>query len=54
MSTRKTKEHNEPWMVGARDIRNKRRYPRIDIGNRIVDMGCYEYRPDPGLLLFVW
>lgn len=44
---------NEPWMVGARDIRNKRRYPRIDIDNRIVDMGCYEYRPTPGLLLWV-
>lgn len=40
-----------PWMVGARDIRNQRKIPRI-VGDA-VDMGCYEYRPDPGLLLWV-
>lgn len=42
---------NEPWMVGARDLQNNRKIPRIISG--IVDIGCYEYRPDPGLLLFV-
>lgn len=42
---------NASWMVGARDIRNQRKFSRIV--NGIVDIGCYEYRPIPGLLLFV-
>lgn len=42
---------NEPWMVGARDLQNNRKIPRII--NGIVDIGCYEYRPTPGLLLLL-
>ncbi len=43
---------NDPsWMFGATDLRNKGKFPRII--NDIVDIGCYEYRPTPGLLLFV-
>ena len=38
---------NMPWMIGAHDLDNE---PRIHDG--IVDMGAYEYVPEPGLLLF--
>lgn len=39
------------WMDGARDLLNSRKVPRVI--NDIVDIGCYEYRPTPGLLLLV-
>ena len=39
------------WMDGACDFRNKRKFPRIV--NGIVDIGCYEYRPTPGLMLLL-
>lgn len=42
--------HNETWMVGAKDLQNDRKIDRIL--QETVDIGCYEYRPTPGLLLF--
>lgn len=37
------------WMVQASDYRGRRTYPRVY--NGVVDIGAYEYRPAPGLLL---
>ena len=39
---------NQAWMVGAHDIRNLRKFPRI--ANGTVDIGCYEYRLTPGMM----
>lgn len=43
--------HNEPWMVGAKDLQNDRKIDRI-LGNA-VDIGCYEFRPTSGLFLLI-
>lgn len=42
---------DQPWMAGARDLRNDRHFPRL---NGVVDMGCYEYSPlvSPTVLSF--
>ena len=42
---------NEPWMIGARDLQNVKKVRRIE--QDIVDVGCYEYRPTPGLQLIL-
>lgn len=42
---------NALWMTTARDLRNNRRIPRILYD--CVDIGAYEMRVPPGLLLFV-
>ena len=42
---------NLDWMDAATDLRRKKRCGRIY--NDIVDLGCYEYWPVPGLLLMV-
>ena len=42
---------NLDWMDAATDLRQKKRCRRIY--NDIVDLGCYEYWPVPGLLLMV-
>ena len=43
---------NLTWMAGAFDLSGQRK--RVRINEEIVDVGCYEFRPIPGLLLFVW
>lgn len=40
-----------PWMAGATDIRNKRKFARIQ--GVAPDLGCYEYRATPGLMLML-
>lgn len=40
-----------PWMAGARDIRNKRKYARVY--GIAPDLGCYEYQPEPGMMLLL-
>ena len=41
---------NSDWMVGTSDFRrNPKKFPRIF--NGIVDIGCWECVPSPGLLL---
>lgn len=40
---------NEPWMIAATDVRGNRKFQRIE--NNIVDIGCYEYRPQSAFLL---
>lgn len=42
---------NQVWMTGARDLQNSRKVNRIM--EDVVDIGCYEYRMPPGLLLWV-
>lgn len=46
---------NAAWMAGAFDFENLRRRPRLVDGNgdgiATVDLGCYEYRPTPGMVL---
>jgi len=42
---------NEPWMTGAKDLQNAKKVQRIE--QDVVDVGCYEYRPTPGLQLLV-
>ena len=37
------------WMSSASDIRGDRKHPRLRDG--VVDIGCYQYRPIPGLIL---
>ena len=43
---------NLTWMAGVLDLSGQRK--RVRINEEIVDVGCYEFRPIPGLLLFVW
>ena len=43
---------NGDWMVGASDFRrNPKKFPRIF--NGIVDIGCWECVPSPGLILMI-
>ena len=42
---------NLSWMVGATDLRGRRKYGRI--AEKRVDIGCYEYWQPLGLLLMV-
>ena len=39
------------WMAGARDLQNSKKVARVMYD--VVDIGCYEYREAPGLMLLV-
>ena len=41
---------NMAWMVGAKDLDGN---PRIQPSGGIVDMGCYEFVPEPGAVVLI-